>query len=82
MLNGSRIAAASSSADPSAGSAAGSTAVSAADRASSTVVGSTSGVRLTTSHDGGLGVPEIVLDIQVGLGEVDVQVEDSDGGDR
>lgn len=32
------------------------------------------GINLTTSYDGGTGVPELDLDIQVGLGEVDVFV--------
>jgi predicted membrane protein len=39
------------------------------------------GVNLDASHDGGVGVPEIMLDIQVGLGEIDVVV-DTNGADR
>ena len=41
------------------------------------------GIDLTGSHDGGVGVPELDLDIEVGLGEVDVYVvRDETGGVR
>ncbi len=34
------------------------------------------GIDLSGSHDGGLGVPRITLDLEVGLGEIDVSVDD------
>jgi phage shock protein PspC (stress-responsive transcriptional regulator) len=38
------------------------------------------GVEMTGSHDGGVGVPAIDLDIEVGLGEIDVYVIDDTTG--
>jgi phage shock protein PspC (stress-responsive transcriptional regulator) len=38
------------------------------------------GIAITGSHDGGVGVPDIELDIEIGLGEVDVHVVDEAAG--
>jgi phage shock protein PspC (stress-responsive transcriptional regulator) len=40
------------------------------------------GVDMTGSYDGGIGVPDLDLDIEVGLGEVDVHVVDMTGAQR
>lgn len=40
------------------------------------------GVNMTNSYDGGVSVPEIDLDIEVGLGEVDVHVRETNGAVR
>ena len=37
------------------------------------------GIDMTGSHDGGIGVPDLDLDIEVGLGEVDVYVAGTRG---
>ena len=36
---------------------------------------------MTGSYDGGVGVPDLDLDIEVGLGEVDVHVVDETTGE-
>jgi hypothetical protein len=40
------------------------------------------GVDMTGSHDGGINVPDVHLDIELGLGEIDVNVVSTTGGAR
>jgi phage shock protein PspC (stress-responsive transcriptional regulator) len=40
------------------------------------------GVDMTGTHSGGVGVPELALDIQVGLGEIDVHTPTTNGAFR